>query len=107
MRSAVERMAPTCNFVLSVLWGSHVSVLGFGLKKAKGLSAVVGLRSMIVTKTGEPASVLEENRFRDLVPVEQVANLNRIMLVSLVPIGILWIFGFLWSWVRSGFRDAA
>jgi hypothetical protein len=61
------------------------------------------LTETIVTKTGEPASVLKDNRFGDLVPIDQVAHLNRVLLVSLVPIGAIWIFGFL-SWVRSGFR---
>jgi hypothetical protein len=89
--------------VISVLWLACVGA-EYWVEKSEGPFGRGWLTETIVTKTGEPASVLKDNQFRDLVPVDQFANLNRIVLVSLVPIGALWIFGFLWSWVRVGFK---
>ena len=92
--------------VISVLWLACVGA-EYYVEKSEGPFGRGWLTETIITKTGEPASVLKDNEFRDLVPADQFANLNRILLVSLVPIAALCIFGFLWSWVRAGFRDAA
>jgi hypothetical protein len=72
--------------VISVLWLACVGA-EYWVEKSEGPFGRGWLTETIVTKTGEPASVLKDNQFRDLVPVDQFANLNRIVLVSLVPIG--------------------
>jgi hypothetical protein len=64
------------------------------------------LADTVVTKTGEPASVLKGNRFADLVPVDQKLNVRKFLSVLLVPVLSMWVLGLAWAWVRAGFRRA-
>jgi hypothetical protein len=62
------------------------------------------LTDTVVVKTGEPVSVIKDNPFRDLVPVDQVINTKKLSAALLGPIISLWFLGFAWAWVREGFR---
>jgi hypothetical protein len=85
--------------VISVPWLACVGAEVW-VEKSQGPFSRGWLTETIETRSGKPDPVSKVI----LVPVDQVANLNRVLLVSLVPIAALWIFGFLWSWVRTGFR---
>ena len=89
--------------VLSVIWIAYVGA-EYWTELNQGPFGHGWLTDTIVTKTGEPISVLNGNEFKDLVPVDQVVNIKRLLQALLVPIILLWALGFLWAWVLRGFR---
>jgi hypothetical protein len=90
--------------VLTLLWMLAVfAELWIELKQ--GPFSLGLLTETVVAKTGEPISVLDGNRFRDLVPVDQALKVERILSALLIPVLSMWLFGLAWAWVRAGFRS--
>jgi hypothetical protein len=59
---------------------------------------------VVVSKTREPVSTLKDNNFRDLVPVDQVMNLGRLLSALLVPPIGVFLLCYAFLWVFRGFR---
>jgi hypothetical protein len=91
--------------VVSVLWVVCVGA-EFWVEKTQGPFSSGWLTNTSVVKTVELSSVLKNTIFRDLVPVDQVVNLIRLLLAVLVPIVGLWGFGFLCARILRGIRNA-
>lgn len=88
--------------VLTLLWTFAV-FLELWAEYEFGPFSLGLLTDTVVVKTGEPVSVIKDNPFRDLVPVDQVINMKKLSAALLGPIISLWL-GFAWAWVREGFR---
>jgi hypothetical protein len=92
--------------VLTLLWTLAVLVeLSFEVKH--GPFSLQLLTETVVARTGEPVSALDGNQFRDLVPVDQVVKIEKLLSALLVPILSMWILGLAWTWVRAGFGEKA
>jgi hypothetical protein len=90
--------------VLTLLWALVVA-LELWAEYRFGPWSLGLLTDTVVVKTGEAASALEGNAFRDLVPVDQAVNVQRLSLILLAPIASMWAIGLAWAWVREGFRE--
>jgi hypothetical protein len=89
--------------VLTLLWTLAVLVeLSF-----EGPFSLQLLTETVVARTGEPVSALDGNQFRDLVPVDQVVKIEKLLSTLLVPILSMWILGLAWTSVRAGFGEKA
>jgi hypothetical protein len=87
--------------VLTLLWTLAVLVeLSFEVKH--GPFSLQLLTETVVARTGEPVSALDGNQFRDLVPVDQVVKIEKLLSALLVPILSMWI----WVWRGRGFVPA-
>jgi hypothetical protein len=93
--------------VVTSLWAAAILLL-LGLELVQTPHPLSGdlLTDTVVTATGEPASTLRDNLFRDLVPVHRTLNIQNLLVALLVPISIMWLLGFAWAWVRAGFQSA-
>ena len=88
---AMKRLGglPRLGIILTLLWCLAV---GFYLwaEYEKGPFSPRLLTDTVVTKTGEPLSVLKDNPFVDLVPVHQVLNMPRLSVALSGPIISMW-----------------
>jgi hypothetical protein len=90
--------------VLTLLW-TLIVALELSAEYHFGPWGLGLLTDTVIAKTGEPAAVLRDNAFYDLVPVDQVINIRKLVLTLLAPIVSLWVIGTAWAWVREGFRN--
>jgi hypothetical protein len=93
--------------VASVLWAVLVVAYAVFEMNASPESPML-LTEMAVSKTGEPATVLKDNQFRDLVPVEPRLRIQRFLAVIVAPVIVAWGLAYLGvsivRWVAAGFR---
>jgi hypothetical protein len=93
----------------SMLWA--ILVVAYALFELKhGPNSAMLLINMIVTKTGEPQSVLAGNSFASLVPVEARLVPSRFAIALLVPPVAIWVLlslcFWLFKWVATGFKSS-
>lgn len=91
--------------VISSVWALSIIALVY-LEKKQGPFSHSIVTDTVVAKTGEPASVLEGNSFKNLVPVETVLNSERIFALLFGPMAAIWVGGYCYGWIREGFRQS-
>jgi len=93
--------------VLSALWILAVAAYAV-FELASGPDSAMLLIQMVVSKTGEPITVLDGNAYRDLVPVEPKLLVGRLLIALFVPVVTAWVLAYAcaWAvrWVIAGFR---
>ena len=78
--------------VASALWIGSVTIYAFK-EISDGPFGTRFLTNIVISATREPDSVLKDNIFRDLVPVDATLDLTKLCTVALVPIAALWLGG--------------
>jgi hypothetical protein len=91
--------------VISTVWTLSILGLVYFEKKEGPFSHSI-VTDTVVAKTGEPASVLNGNSFKDLVPVETVLNYERFLALLFGPMAIIWLSGYCYGWIREGFKPS-
>jgi hypothetical protein len=89
--------------VLSIAWALCVGLEAW-IEISKGPFGWGIVTETVATKTGEPVSKVAP-QFRDLVPVDQVVTWDRFCTWLVVPLALMWAFGYAVAWVRSGFAS--
>jgi len=96
--------------ILSVLWALLVSAYA-AFEYVSGPDSAMLLIEMVVSKTGEPTTILENNAYRDLVPVQSKLLISRFVIALLAPVALAWVLAYLciWAvrWIVAGFRGNA
>jgi hypothetical protein len=94
--------------ILSVLWALLVS--GYAaFEYISGPDSAMLLIEMVVSKTGDPITILENNAYRDLVPVQAQLRTAWFLTALLTPIAAAWLLAYVCigavRWVVAGFRS--